>query len=97
MRITIESVGGDSGEEQILAAYDSDDLPAADAGPVHRAAVAIATVVTDGRAGKAGAGRPTYRITIGDRTYELAGDLPAELSGPLEVLLTAGGGLNAGE
>jgi hypothetical protein len=92
MRITIESVGGRSGGgDKVLAAYESDALPAAEAGPVHRAAVAIATVVTGGRAGEDGAGRPTYRITIGDRTYELAGDLPAELSGPLDVLLTAGG------
>lgn len=87
MRITIESTGGLSGGEQVLAAYDSDDLPASEAGPVHRAAVAIATVAAGGRAGEVGADLPTYRITIDDQTYELSGDLPPELSGPLEVLL----------
>jgi hypothetical protein len=87
MRITIESTGGRSGDERVLAAYDSDDLPAGEVGPVRRAAVAIATVATGGRAGAADADLPTYRITIGDQTYELSGDLPAELSGPLDVLL----------
>jgi hypothetical protein len=101
MRITIEGTGGRSSGEQLLAAYDSDQLPADEVGSVHRAAVAIAAVATDGRAGKPGkkdgdgnseddedgADLPAYRVTIGERIFELSGELPPELSGPLNILL----------
>jgi hypothetical protein len=87
MRITIESIGGLSGAERVIATYDTDDLPANESGPVHRAAVAIAAVAAGGRAGEVGADLPGYRVTIGDQRYELWGDLPPELSGPLDVLL----------
>jgi hypothetical protein len=90
--IRIESSGGRSGGEQVLAAYDTDELPADEAGPVHRAVVAIAAVAPGGRAEGGAAAEedadlPVYRIMIGDHAYELSGELPLELSGPLAVLL----------
>jgi hypothetical protein len=43
-----------------------------------------------GEAGEAGAGPPAYRVTIGERIFELSGELPPELSGPLNILLREG-------
>ncbi|MFB4297964.1 protealysin inhibitor emfourin [Actinomadura sp. NTSP31] len=92
MRVTIESTGGFTGREVVVARYDTSDLPAGRADTVRRAVRALDAAQARGGTGEIGADLPGYRVTVDDpdagaapRVYEVRGD-PSEPS-PITALL----------
>ncbi|GAA3592257.1 hypothetical protein GCM10022419_088900 [Nonomuraea rosea] len=88
MRVQVERTGGFAGREEIVAAYDTSDLPAAEAAAVHDALATVRAALDRGEPGEAGADLFSYRITAGDgagQVYTVSGE-PPELADALAVL-----------
>ena len=94
MRVTVERMGGLSGETAMVAQYETAHLPEPDAARVVAAVDSLAAAHARGEAEEIGADLPAYRITVdwpGDaapRVFEFRGD-PS--TGPLEALLHGSG------
>lgn len=89
MRVKIEKAGGFAGNEETVAAYDTDDLPEREAAKVYGALTAVQSA-TGHEAGGTGAGLVTYRIIVGDgagKVYTVPGEPSPGLAGALAVLL----------
>ena len=90
MRVKIESIGGFTGREVMVAEYETDDLPERECARVLDAVEKLDAARAAGGTGEVGADLPGYRVTVGDgspRIFEVYGDPSEELSGPLAVLL----------
>lgn len=89
MRVKIESTGGFTGRNAVVALYDTDALSAGRAGRVRDAVDALAAA--QGEGGEIGADLPAYRVTVDEagaepRVFEVRGD-PAGASSVLGALL----------
>ncbi|MGP4024776.1 hypothetical protein [Actinomadura sp. 3N407] len=69
MRVKIESTGGFTGRQAVVALYDTAALPAGSAVRIREAVNALAAAQARGDEGEVGADLPAYRITV----YEGAG------------------------
>ncbi|TYK43211.1 protealysin inhibitor emfourin [Actinomadura decatromicini] len=94
MRVKVESTGGFTGRDTVVAQYDTADLPAARAGRVRAAVDALAAARERGDEGEIGADLPAYRITVSGadaagepRVYEVRGDPTAGAPSVLGDLL----------
>ncbi|TDC68821.1 hypothetical protein E1200_10365 [Actinomadura sp. GC306] len=96
MRVTVESTGGFTGRETVVARYDTAALPSGAAGRIRDAVRALDAAQARGGGGEVGADLPAYRITVSEdaglraetRVYEVRGD-PATAGSPaLRTLLT---------
>lgn len=94
MRVKIESTGGFTGRETVVALYDTAALSAGRAGRVRAAVDALAAAQARGDEGEIGADLPAYRITVDEtgeepHVYEVRGDPAAGVSSVLGALLDA--------
>jgi hypothetical protein len=94
MRVKVESTGGFTGRETVVALYDTADLPAGDAGRIREAVHALAAAHARGERGEIGADLPAYRVTVSGedtggepRVYEVRGDPTAGRTSALGTLL----------
>ncbi|RAY11638.1 hypothetical protein DPM19_28850 [Actinomadura craniellae] len=88
MRVKIERSGGFAGLTQVVADYDTDDLPPAEAESVRQALAALAGGTEPH---PVGADLYTYRITADGETYDLSEDPSRVRATPLGTLLAPGG------
>ncbi len=89
MRVKIESTGGFTGRNAVVALYDTAALPAG-RGRIQEAVDALAAA--QGEPEEIGADLPAYRITIDEtgeepRVYEVRGDPAAGVTSVLGALL----------
>jgi hypothetical protein len=93
MRVKIESTGGFTGRNTVVALYDTADLPAGHAGRVRDAVDALAAAQARGEPDEIGADLPEYRITVSGegedeaRVYQVRGDPTAGVTSVLGTLL----------
>ncbi|TDE32928.1 protealysin inhibitor emfourin [Actinomadura sp. 6K520] len=95
MRVKVESTGGFTGREDVVALYDTAALPSGTAGRIRDAVAALDTAQARGDQGEVGADLPAYRITVSEdsgvreetRVYEVRGDPTADGSPALRTLL----------
>ncbi|MFI0357695.1 hypothetical protein [Actinomadura sp. 9N407] len=91
--MTVERVGGLTGQVSVVASYETADLPGPEAARVRAAVEELAAARERGAAGEVGADLPGYRVSVGGkgdaalRVFEVRGDPSADLGGPLDVLL----------
>ena len=77
MRVRIDHTGGFAGVAELVAAYDTDDLPEDEATAVRDAVAAVATATARGETGEIGADLMSYKITVGEdseRIYTISGE-----------------------
>ncbi|TDD66687.1 hypothetical protein E1293_38895 [Actinomadura darangshiensis] len=98
MRVKIESTGGFTGRNTVVALYDTAGLPAGHAGRIREAVDALAAAQARGEPGEIGADLPAYRITVSDEgadgephVYEVRGDPAAGGASVLGTLLEGPG------
>ncbi|QKW39193.1 hypothetical protein HUT06_38480 [Actinomadura sp. NAK00032] len=92
MRVKIESTGGFTGRNAVVALYDTDALSAGRAGGIRDAVDALAAAQARGGEGEIGADLPAYLITVDEageepRVFEVRGDPAAGASSVLGALL----------
>ncbi|WP_157420558.1 protealysin inhibitor emfourin [Actinomadura kijaniata] len=92
MRVKIESTGGFSGTEMMVAKYDTDELPKEQADRVREAVERLSEDDGATSPGEIGADLPSYRITIGDpdddpKVFEICGERSEERDALLATLL----------
>ncbi|TDD80771.1 protealysin inhibitor emfourin [Actinomadura rubrisoli] len=64
MRVKVESTGGFTGREVVVALYDTAELPAGPAARIRDAVDDLAAAHARGDTGEVGADLPSYRITV---------------------------------
>ncbi|GAA1810873.1 protealysin inhibitor emfourin [Actinomadura chokoriensis] len=99
MRVKIESTGGFTGRNAVVALYDTSALPAGRAGRIREAVDALAAAQARGGPDEAGGGPgeigadlPAYRITVDEtgeepRVFEVRGDPTTGAASVLGALL----------
>ncbi|MEU8800494.1 protealysin inhibitor emfourin [Spirillospora sp. NPDC048819] len=101
MRVKIESTGGFTGRQAVVALYDTAALPAGPAVRIREAVDALAAAQARGDEGEVGADLPAYRITVSEggdasgaggageetRVYEVRGDPATGVASVLGTLL----------
>ncbi|NEA23557.1 protealysin inhibitor emfourin [Actinomadura bangladeshensis] len=92
MRVKIESTGGFTGRNAVVALYDTSALPAGRAGRIREAVDALAAAQTRGGPDEVGADLPAYRITVDEtgeepRVFEVRGDPTTGVTSVLGALL----------
>ncbi|MQY07460.1 protealysin inhibitor emfourin [Actinomadura macrotermitis] len=94
MRVKIESTGGFAGGENMVAVYDTADLPGDQAGRIEQAVSALAGTDACAEAGETGGDGDAagYRITVEDdgrdpRVFAVPADPGEDIDGPITTLL----------
>ncbi|NKZ05818.1 protealysin inhibitor emfourin [Actinomadura latina] len=92
MRVKIESAGGFTGRNTVVALYDTAALPAGRAGRIRAAVDALAAAQERGEPDEIGADLPAYRVTVDEpdeepRVFEVRGDPTAGVGSVLGALL----------